>query len=170
MVPASAVGRCGEPKDDAKFTLGVQQQLVALERLLERGAHERVARARELEHLEVHPEERQVDAERQDDEARDAREEVLGELLLREEGAARTIRSAKVSDGGGAGSRNCWRDTRTIVSGARRWTFIRSQRSHATAVPTVRNVRRPTILQPSVHASQKPVADSQNHHDLLNAR
>lgn len=44
------------------------------------------------------------------------------------------------------------------------------QRSYATAVPTVQNVRRPTILHPSVHARNVPVSSSHFHHLAEKAR
>lgn len=58
----------------------------------------------------------------------------------------------------------------TIDRGVLLLTFIKSHRSQATAVPTVRNVNSPTILHPSVQASQNPVEEIQNHHAGLNDR
>jgi hypothetical protein len=60
----------------------VQEQLVALKRLLELSTHEGVSSTRVLEDLKVDPEERKVDDEGEDDETKDSREEVLRELLL----------------------------------------------------------------------------------------
>ena len=62
--------------------MAVEQQLVADQRLLECRAHERVARTGVLEHLKVHPEEREVDDEGDEDEAQRTRRKVPPEVFL----------------------------------------------------------------------------------------
>lgn len=63
-------------------TLCVEQKLVALERLLEGRAHERISRSGILEHLEVSVEEGEVDDERPDDQANDSVGEMLVDVFL----------------------------------------------------------------------------------------
>lgn len=41
--------------------------------------------------------------------------------------------------------------------------------STKTAVPMVKNVKRPTILQPKVHARKTPVVHIQAHHSVENS-
>jgi hypothetical protein len=65
-----------------QLTLRVEQQLIALKRLLERGGHERVSGARVLEDLEVNPEEGQVDHEWPEDETDDPEPEVSPHIGL----------------------------------------------------------------------------------------
>lgn len=60
----------------------LEQELVALQGLLECRAHEMVASARMRQDFEVNPEERKIDEKRQDDETKSTCEEVLQDMFL----------------------------------------------------------------------------------------
>ena len=60
-----------------------------------------------------------------------------------------------------------WGEVQTIVCPF--LTSRMSQRSTRTAVPIVRKVKSPTILQPSEHARNTPVRQSHVHHSVENS-
>lgn len=67
---------------DLQLALGVEQQFVSRQGLLERWTHECVPWSRKFEDLEVHPEERQVDHERERDKADCSVEEMAVKVCL----------------------------------------------------------------------------------------
>lgn len=60
----------------------LEQQFVALQRLLECRAHEMVACPRMRQDFEVNPEEREIDEEWQNNKTKNAREEVPRDMFL----------------------------------------------------------------------------------------
>jgi len=131
--------------------MSIEKQLVALEGLLEGWAHECVTRARAVEDGEVDPKEGQIHDEREDNEATGAGGKVVPKILLFK---IQLTRQSGTSE-------------HTIL-----WPLRISKISHrstSTQIPTVAKVKRPTILQPSVHARLKPVAKSQNHQRGVNS-
>lgn len=72
----------GRKQPRGAFTFRVHQQFVTHQRFLERRAHKAIARARVAEDLEMDPEEREVDAERDDDQADHSGQEMFREPLL----------------------------------------------------------------------------------------
>lgn len=60
----------------------LEQELVALQRLLECRAHKMVARPRISQDFEVNPEEREIDEERQNNKTKNTCDEVPQDMLL----------------------------------------------------------------------------------------
>jgi hypothetical protein len=67
---------------ETKLTLSIQQQLIPLQSLLESWRHEGIPRSRIDQHLEMDPEDRQIDDKGENNESPSSRCEVLEDVIL----------------------------------------------------------------------------------------
>ena len=129
-----------------------QKHLVADKSFLECRAHERVTGPTLCENSKMNPEERKVNNGRHQDETDNPGHKMPPKVVLVD-----TV------------TNDCHRGERNPTIECPFWISRISHRSTSTAVPIVRNVNNPTILDPRVAANEAPVAIIQNHQSNENS-